>query len=135
MRKLATFLTAKGGASKGICKLCKTLLGGGFGILLVFALAGPAAAQTVDIRTVVLTGDPAPGTTGAIFNDFSSIGRAPAINNSGNTAFAAIITGGDTTGGNQVGIWKENPDLTLVARKGTRPVRSVHRSVTAAALA
>ncbi len=46
MRQLATFLTAKGGASKGIRKHGKALLGGGAAILLVFASAGDAAAQT-----------------------------------------------------------------------------------------
>ena len=50
MRKLATFLTDKGGVSKGIRKLGNALLGGGLGVLLVFALASQAAAApAVDI--------------------------------------------------------------------------------------
>src|SRR5260221_6365716 len=82
----------------------------------IAAVAMPALAQTVDIRTVVLTGDAAPGTTGATFQEFVVSGKAPALNNLGHVAFFAILTGGDTTGGNQVGIWKERPAPDLVVR-------------------
>jgi len=81
-------------------------------------IATPAAAQTVDIRTVALTGDSAPGTASASFQEFSRDGKAPALNNIGNTAFFSLVTGGDTTGSNQIGLWKETPDLILVVRQG-----------------
>ncbi len=56
MRKLATFLTAKGGASKDTRKLSKTLLGGGLGLLLAFALLtsmGQAQANTARAKNAV----------------------------------------------------------------------------------
>lgn len=47
MRKLATFLAAKGGASNGIRKLGNALLGAGLAVALGFAIAdgNPATAQ------------------------------------------------------------------------------------------
>jgi len=81
-------------------------------------IAATAAAQTVDIRTVALSGDSAPGTVGASFQEFAGTGRAPALNSLGNTAFFGLVTGGDTTGSNQIGLWKETPDLILVVRQG-----------------
>src|SRR5260221_12786291 len=82
----------------------------------IAAVAMPALAQTVDIRTVVLTGDAAPGTTGATFQEFVVSGKAPALNNLGHVAFFAILTGRATPGRHQGGVWQRStaPELRVL---------------------
>src|SRR2546429_772519 len=82
--------------------------------LLLVAIASsttPASAQTVDIRTVALTGDPAPGTVGATFQDFL-YDNGPALNNLGHVAFSAIVTGGATRA------WEGNSGPEVGGRTG-----------------
>ena len=82
------------------------------------ALAGATTAQTV--RTVALSGQPAPGTpSGVVYGTFD----APALNAGGRTAFDATLTGSGVTGANQRGIWSEGSGpLALIARSGSQAV-------------
>ncbi|MBA3483847.1 MAG: hypothetical protein H0T51_18740 [Pirellulales bacterium] len=78
-----------------------------------------AAAATGALRTVALSGQPAPGTPSmAGFNAFS---YTPVLNAAGQTAFLATLQlGGDVTTENQFGIWSEGGGaLALVARQGS----------------
>ena len=80
------------------------------------AAAAPAAAQ-VSIQEVVAGGDAAPG-TGSPGESFAASGfHTPTINNLGQVAFRAAITG---SGFQNTGLWSEAPGaLALVAREGT----------------
>ncbi|NOX57794.1 MAG: hypothetical protein GXP29_02920 [Planctomycetes bacterium] len=84
-------------------------------VVLPFAQQSTLAGAPI-FRTVVLTGDPAPG-TGDSFT-FNSV--YPVINAAGQTAFQAILTGPGVNGTNDRGIWSEGTGtLTLVAREGS----------------
>ena len=61
---------------------------------------------------LVREGDEAPGTGGATFSDLK---RSPALNNAGETAFRADLTGPGVTGANDSGIFTS---AGLVAREG-----------------
>lgn len=71
------------------------------------------------LRLVALTGSQAPGTTAGV--SFSGL-NAPALNDTGQTAFFALLTGPGVTATNNNGIWSEGAgSLALVARTGERP--------------
>lgn len=80
-------------------------------VVLALAAPLPAAAATFTFDTVALTGQPAPGIAGASFSGFSP----PGVNAAGQTAFSATLAGGDTTSGNNEGIFT---GTGLVARRG-----------------
>jgi hypothetical protein len=74
------------------------------------AIAGP-------LRIVTLAG-PAPGAGAGV--NFSGIFGPPVLNNTGQTAFSADLTGTGVTSGNNTGIWSEGSGtLALVAREGS----------------
>ena len=76
-------------------------------------LSGPAWG--LSIQTVALTGDVAPGAGGAVYSGFI----APALDDSGRTAFFGILTGSGVSVSNSTGIWSEGSgSLALVARAG-----------------
>jgi hypothetical protein len=68
------------------------------------------------IRTIALTGQSAPGlTAGTNFSSFSF----PMLNELGQVALPAKLTGADTTTGNDDGIWlADSNSLTFLAREG-----------------
>src|SRR5258705_12868050 len=64
--------------------------------------ATPAAVFT--IRTVAITGDVAPGTSGATYDTFGPI----VLNAAGEAAFTATLTlGGGAVATNNLGMWSE----------------------------
>ncbi len=76
----------------------------------LFALSG-MVAEAATLRVVAVTGDVAPGTGGATYASFN----APALNDVGETAFRALLTGGGVTTANNVGIFTSRG---LAAREG-----------------
>ena len=84
--------------------------------LLVGTLCSSASAQL--LRTVTLSGDPAPGTSsGVIFDSFSG---APALNSVGQVAFFGHLADAGVGGPIGEGIWSGVPSsLTLVVRTGS----------------
>jgi hypothetical protein len=82
---------------------------------------GRPIAIAANVRTVALGGQHAPGTPGNVnFRDFNV---APVINDSGKTAFWAVLTSTGRPGGyNDTGIWSEGSgELALVAVSGNQP--------------
>ncbi len=79
--------------------------------------AGSGYGQDITFRTVALSGNPAPGTSAGV--SFANM-IFPVINNSGQTAFRAILTGSGVTSGNDAGVWSEGNGigLSLVLREG-----------------
>lgn len=77
-------------------------------LLVLTLIASPLAAQ-VQIRTVAVTGDPAPGTPGATFAAFGPQGGAaagsPAIGPDGRVVFWAQVAGGGDSGA--TGVWSD----------------------------
>jgi len=87
----------------------------GLACLLVSSLCSVASAQM--LRTVALTNEFAPNTTGGI--NFSDFGKFVALNSAGQTAFRAGIAGNGVNDTNDFGIWSEGSgSLALVAREG-----------------
>jgi hypothetical protein len=82
----------------------------------------------IDFRAVALSGQPAPGTGGAIFGDFSTVPPPviAVINEKGSVAFLSTLTGGGVTPSNNLGIWiDEKGTQTLIARTGD-PAAGTH---------
>jgi hypothetical protein len=81
---------------------------------LVFTVVTTAAVGS--IRTVALSGQPAPGTpSGVTFRSF----RVAYLDASGRTAFTALLTGSGVDNTNTDGVWSETSgSLKLVAREG-----------------
>jgi hypothetical protein len=87
-----------------------------------------AVAHAATLRTVVITGQPAPGTDVGVnydtidahlsgYNVF--VFRGPVLNDSGQVAFRANLKGGGVDSTNKVGVWSEGSgNLGLVARTG-----------------
>ncbi len=86
-------------------------------IFLALLLGCWAATTNADtLRTVAITGDPAPG-TGEVFSRFGTLG--PALNNAGLTAFIGTLSRPGANHNNDFGIWSEGSGtLSLVAREG-----------------
>jgi hypothetical protein len=86
-----------------------------------------AAAHTAELRTVALTGQPALGASaGVTYGSFGVhnhpdqyVYGAPVINDAGQVAFRANLTGDGVDGTNEQGVWSEGSgSLALVARTG-----------------
>ena len=87
-----------------------------------------AIAHAAELRTVAITGQPAPGTDVGVnydtidghiagYNVF--VFRGPVVNDSGQVAFRANLKGGGVDSTNKVGVWSEGSgNLGLVARTG-----------------
>ncbi|MCH8148122.1 MAG: hypothetical protein IH987_09050 [Planctomycetes bacterium] len=71
------------------------------------------------LRTVALSGDPAPDTgAGVVFDHFNS--AEIVINDAGQVAFRSVLVGPGVNSDNDRGIWSEgNGALSLVAREGS----------------
>jgi hypothetical protein len=88
-----------------------------------------AVAHSAAVRTVALSGQPAPGTPGGVsYGSLDSyfaggpfqIVRGPVLNDAGRTAFRAHLTGTGVDATNNQGIWSEGSgSLALVARTGS----------------
>ena len=72
------------------------------------------------LALVARSGSQAPGTpSGVNFSDF--LCRSPVLNNAGQTAFYATLTGSGVDSTNDQGIWSEGSgSLALVARSGSQ---------------
>ena len=84
-------------------------------------------AQAAELRTVALTGQPAPGTAGATFESFGSfihpisfVYGGAVLNDAGHVAFRANLTGSGVDATNNQGVWSEGSGLSLVARTGSQ---------------
>src|SRR5262245_55389056 len=95
------------------------------------SIALVAAAYAGNLRTVALTGQPAPGTPGGV--TYESFGahyfvedleyefRGPVLNDAGQTAFRANLSGSGVDSTNNQGAWSEGSgSLALVARSGNQ---------------
>ncbi len=97
--------------------------------LAIFAQHATVVATASGLRTVALTGHPAPGTTGNVtYDNFGSyydslagqFFRGPVLNEAGQVAFRADLTGTGVTSNSNQGIWSEGSgSLSLVARTGS----------------
>jgi len=85
--------------------------------LLVLISVGHSIVNADALRTVALSGEPAPGTgSGVLFSTFFS---SPVLNDAGQTAFRGVLTGMGVGNSNDSVIWSEGGGtLALVARKG-----------------
>ena len=78
-----------------------------------------AVAPAALVRTVMLSGEQAPGTAGGVsFSDFLE----PVLNFGGRSAFIGNVTGAGVTTANDQGIWSEGAGggLALIAREGSQ---------------
>jgi hypothetical protein len=97
---------------------------------LLVSISFVAAAHAAALRTVALTGQSAPGTAGGItFETFGSfihpqdqyIYGGPVLNDAGQIAFRADLTGSGVDSTNYQGVWSEGSGtLSLVARTGSQ---------------
>jgi hypothetical protein len=80
-----------------------------------------AITEAAEIRTVALSGQAAPGTPEGVRFSNSTFG-VPVLNDMGQTAFSAFLTGGDVQyPRNRQGVWSEGSgSLSLVARAGSQ---------------
>jgi hypothetical protein len=85
------------------------------GLVLCLATT-PAIAEAAALRTVALSGQPAPGTSSGVnYNSFS----APVLNDAGQAAFLSNLSGYGVDLTNDRGFWSEGSgSLALVAREG-----------------
>jgi hypothetical protein len=98
--------------------------------LALIATLEPSGVQAAALRTVAISGQPAPGTpNGMAYNSFGSdydslLGvffRGPVLNDAGQTAFRADIAGSGVDSANNRGVWSEGSgSLALVARTGSQ---------------
>src|SRR5262245_39015460 len=89
-----------------------------------------ATAHAAGLRTVALTGQPAPGTAGgATFETFGALVHTQelwdyggaVLNDAGQIAFRANVTGSGVDSTNNQGVWSEGSgSLSLVARTGSQ---------------
>jgi hypothetical protein len=89
-----------------------------FALALLGSSAIPTYAADGLLRTVALTGQPAPGTAPpAVFSSFSN---TPALSDLGQVAFLATLARIEpVTALNDIGVWSEGPGaLALMAREG-----------------
>src|SRR5262245_54272258 len=89
-----------------------------FRLLLILVVPITCPANADQVRTVALTGQQAPGTaSGAAYSGFF----LPVINNAGQTAFNAALSGSGVTGSNYIGMWSEGSgSLALAVREGSQ---------------
>jgi hypothetical protein len=103
-------------------------------LLIVVAIAlgtafQQASSHAAALRTVALTGQQAPGTAGGVtYDTFDAhltgysvfVFRGPVLNDSGQVAFRANLSGSGVGATNKVGVWSEGSgNLGLVARTGS----------------
>ncbi len=83
----------------------------------VNAVCASAICAPYQINTITLSGNQAPGTpNGQVFSSF----HIPTINDKGQTAFTAFLSGAGANTTNNSGIWSQGGgNLALVARKGS----------------
>jgi hypothetical protein len=88
--------------------------------MVVCFAAAPMIAHAATLRTVALSGQQAPGTPdGVNFSMPISSTVHPVLNDAGQTAFKATLTGSGVDSTNNFGIWSEGSgSLALVAREG-----------------
>jgi hypothetical protein len=89
------------------------------GVAGAFTIPTSLAAAPIDVETVVLSDDPAPGTpNGVTFNGFSR----PAIDATGAVAFHGRLKGVGVTVANDTGAWFPDAvgNLMLLAREGSQ---------------
>jgi hypothetical protein len=86
------------------------------GPIITIGLLVSATTAAPTLRTVSLSGQPAPGANGGTFATF----LGPEMNSSGHTSFSATLSnGGSVNAGNNSGLWSEgHGTLGLVAREG-----------------
>jgi hypothetical protein len=86
---------------------------------VIALLVSVGATEGASVRTVALTGQPAPGApVGAMFHSFAD---GPSLNNAGRTVFNAWMAGEGVSEQNDNGIWSDGAgQLELVAREGSR---------------
>jgi hypothetical protein len=79
----------------------------------------PATFASNGLRTVALSGQPAPGTAAGV--TFSSFQFPPSLNDSGHTAFQSFLAGTSVETTNDTGVWTEggSGQLRLMAREGS----------------
>jgi hypothetical protein len=94
-------------------------------LLLAAVASGQVSGPTFHFETIARTGDPAPGTSGAIFDRFGlfpGVGSGElraTIDDGGTIAFHAFLGDGDpVTAPTSDGIWKKEAGLVLVALRG-----------------
>ncbi|HMO84620.1 MAG TPA: hypothetical protein PKC18_06835 [Lacipirellulaceae bacterium] len=104
---------------RGVSTFLRVLLG--LAVTICLELPRDASAAAAELRTVALSGQPAPGADGAAVSSASALPfGAPSLNASGQTAFHAYLAGGGVTTANRSGIWSEGSGaLGLVARQGS----------------
>ena len=90
------------------------------GLLAFAALAIAAPAAALTIRTVAVTGDVAPDTSGATYDAFGPV----VLNLAGEVAFTATLAqGGAVDATNDLGMWSEGTGaLALIERRGSPAV-------------
>jgi hypothetical protein len=82
-----------------------------------FVLLNACSTHAAVVRTVALSGEPAAGTPSG--QNFQSFDFPPQLNDSGQIAFNATLTGAGVDTSNNEGIWSEGAgSLALVARTG-----------------
>jgi hypothetical protein len=81
-----------------------------------------STAHAATLRTVALSGHQAPGApSGVNFSSFLNLLAPPALNDAGQTAFLASLSGGGVDSSNDGGLWSEGSgSLALVAREGSQ---------------
>src|SRR5262245_65285225 len=94
------------------------------------SIALVAAACAGNLRTVALTGQPAPGTPGGVtYESFGALNHpqddfdygGAVLNDAGQIAFRANLTGSGVDSTNNQGVWSEGSGgLALVARTGSQ---------------
>lgn len=97
-------------------------------VLHLTAVLQPSSVRAAELRTVALTGQPAPGAhDGAVYGSFGSyvvedfVIHGVVLNDAGQVAFRANLTGDDVDSANDQGVWSEGTgSLALVARTGNQ---------------
>jgi len=75
-----------------------------------------SASSVAGLLPIAIEGQPAPGTTGAVFQSLRASLR---VSDTGEAAFFAVLEGGDTTSTNATGVWAGGGgNLALLARQG-----------------
>jgi len=87
-----------------------------------FVLSQTAVVPAALVRTVMLSGDQAPGTAaGVSFVDAANL-MSPGLNSTGRAVFTSDLTGPGVDGSNRTGLWSEGGGggLSLIAREGSQ---------------
>jgi hypothetical protein len=103
----------------GVCLMLRIVLAATTALAGIVGTTAPLCAAPVKgLRTVALSGQSVPGTTGDVSYDGF---EPPVLNLVGETAFIASLTGANVTSASDLGIWSEGSgSLDLVALKGSQ---------------